>query len=160
MEFPMREYWSRLSHPPPHIFLNQGLNSHLLHPPALAGRFFSTALPGKPYPFPQWWLTTVEKNVWKFKWELIDEQVQTTIIIVCIPSMYTKYVYSVAQSCLTLCNPMDCSLPGSFCPWNFLGRNTGAGCHFLLQGILPTHISLFASLAGRFFTTAPPGKPR
>ena len=22
------------------------------------------------------------------------------------------YVYSVAQSCLTLCNPMDCSLPG------------------------------------------------
>ena len=24
------------------------------------------------------------------------------------------HVYSVAQSCLTLCDPMDCSLPGSF----------------------------------------------
>ena len=25
-----------------------------------------------------------------------------------------------------------------FCPWNFLGKNTGAGCHFLLQVIFPT----------------------
>ena len=24
------------------------------------------------------------------------------------------------------------------CPWNFPGRNTGVGCHFLLQGIFPT----------------------
>ena len=24
------------------------------------------------------------------------------------------------------------------CPWNFPGKNTGAGCHFLLQGIFPT----------------------
>ena len=24
------------------------------------------------------------------------------------------------------------------CPWNFLGTNTGAGCHFLLQGIFLT----------------------
>ena len=23
-------------------------------------------------------------------------------------------------------------------PWNFPGKNTGAGCHFLLQGIIPT----------------------
>ena len=25
-----------------------------------------------------------------------------------------------------------------FCPWGFLGKNTGAGCHFLLQGIFQT----------------------
>ena len=25
-----------------------------------------------------------------------------------------------------------------FCPWDFPGKNTGVGCHFLLQGILPT----------------------
>ena len=31
------------------------------------------------------------------------------------------------QWCLTLCDPMDCSLPGS------LGKNTGLGCHALLQ---------------------------
>ena len=36
----------------------------------------------------------------------------------------------VAWLCLTLCNPMDCSLPGS-CPWDFPGKNTGVGCHFL-----------------------------
>ena len=24
------------------------------------------------------------------------------------------------------------------CPWNFLGKNIGVGCHFLLQGIFPT----------------------
>ena len=24
------------------------------------------------------------------------------------------------------------------CPWNFLGKNTGMGCHFLLRGIFPT----------------------
>src|SRR5574337_500361 len=43
-----------------------------------------------------------------------------------------------AQSCLTLCNPMDCSLPGSSFPWNFPGKNTAVGCHFLLQVIFQT----------------------
>ena len=33
------------------------------------------------------------------------------------------------QSCLTLCNPIDGSPPGSPVP----GKNTGVGCHFLLQ---------------------------
>ena len=33
---------------------------------------------------------------------------------------------SAAQSCLSLCNPTDCSLPGSSCPWNFPGKNAGA----------------------------------
>ena len=42
------------------------------------------------------------------------------------------------KSCLTLCNPMDCSLPGSSNPWDFPGKSTGVGCHFLLQGIFPT----------------------
>ena len=25
-----------------------------------------------------------------------------------------------------------------FCPWVFPGKNTGVGCHFLLQEIIPT----------------------
>ena len=33
---------------------------------------------------------------------------------------------------------MDCSLPGSSCPWDFPGKNTGVGSHFFLQGIFPT----------------------
>ena len=40
----------------------------------------------------------------------------------------------IAQSCPTLCDPMDCSLPGSLSPCDFPGKNTGMGCHFLLQG--------------------------
>ena len=25
---------------------------------------------------------------------------------------------------------MNCSLPGSSCPWGFPGKSTGVGCHF------------------------------
>ena len=41
------------------------------------------------------------------------------------------------QLCPILCDPMDFS-PLGLCPWNFPSRNTGMGCHFLLQGIFPT----------------------
>ena len=47
----------------------------------------------------------------------------------------------VIQLCLTLCNHMDCSLSGSFCPWNFPVKNTRVDCHFLLQEIFPTQES-------------------
>ena len=47
-------------------------------------------------------------------------------------------------------------------PWNFPGKNTRVDCRFLLQGIFPTqrlNLSLLSlALAGRFFTTAPPGE--
>ena len=36
------------------------------------------------------------------------------------------------QSHPTLCNPIDGSPPGSR-PWDSAGKNTGVGCHFLLQ---------------------------
>ena len=35
----------------------------------------------------------------------------------------------IAQACTTLCNPMDCSLPGSSVPGDSLVKNTGVGCH-------------------------------
>ena len=37
------------------------------------------------------------------------------------------------QSCPTLCDPIDGSPPGSPHPWDSPGKNTGVGCHFLLQ---------------------------
>ena len=37
------------------------------------------------------------------------------------------------QSCPTLCNPIDGSPPGSPHPWDSPGKNTGVGCHCLLQ---------------------------
>ena len=45
----------------------------------------------------------------------------------------------VAQSCLTLCDPMDCMYPARlFCPWNSPGKNAGVACHSLLQRIFLT----------------------
>ena len=43
----------------------------------------------------------------------------------------------VAYSCPTLCNPMDCILAGSSIHGDSPGKNTGEGCHALLQGIFP-----------------------
>ena len=71
---------------------------------------------------------------------------------------------SVAKSCPTLCDPMDCSPSGSSVHGIFPGKNTGVGCCFLLLGIFLTqrsnpwtHVSW---TAGRFFTAEPPEKPR
>ena len=44
----------------------------------------------------------------------------------------------VSQSCLILCDPMDCSPPGSSVHVDIPGKNTGAGCHAHLQGIFLT----------------------
>ena len=55
----------------------------------------------------------------------------------------------VVQSCLSLCNPMDCSPPGSSVHVDSLGKNTGVGCHALLQGIFPTQGSNMGVLHGR-----------
>ena len=49
--------------------------------------------------------------------------------------MYGCEKSEVAQLCLTLCDPMDTRL---LCPWDLLGKSTGVGCHFLLQGIFLT----------------------
>ena len=47
------------------------------------------------------------------------------------------------QSCMTLCDPLDGSPPGSpipgvlqarlLCPWDFPGKSTGVECHCFLQ---------------------------
>ena len=54
-------------------------------------------------------------------------------------------------------NPMDCIL----CPWDYPGKNTWVGFHFLLQSICPTQgqllcpvlVSPVSCAAGRFFTS-------
>ena len=46
-----------------------------------------------------------------------------------------------AQPCLTFCNPVDCSPPGSSVHGDSPGKNTGVGRHALLQGIFPTQRS-------------------
>ena len=49
-----------------------------------------------------------------------------------------KVKVKAAQSCPTLCDLMDCSLPGSSVHGILQAGNTLVGTHSLLQGILPT----------------------
>ena len=42
------------------------------------------------------------------------------------------------QLCLTLCDPMDCSPPGSCVHGDSPSKNIEVGCQALLQGIFPT----------------------
>ena len=46
---------------------------------------------------------------------------------------------SKVTQCPTLCDPMDCTR--LLCPWDFPGKSTGVGFHFLLQGIFLTQAS-------------------
>ena len=46
----------------------------------------------------------------------------------------------VAQSCPALCDPMDCSLPGTSVHGNSPEKNTGVSCHSY-SGIFPTQCS-------------------
>ena len=76
-------------------------------------------------------------------------------------------VYSeVAQSCPTLCNPVDCSLPGfsvhgilqaRILEWVTISFSRGSSRPGDLPdlGLKPESLAL----VGTFFTTEPPGKP-
>ena len=58
--------------------------------------------------------------------------------------------------------PHGLQLARLLCPWDFPGKKTGVGCHFLLQRVfLSQGLNLPSSpaLAGEFFTIEPPGKP-
>ena len=62
-------------------------------------------------------------------------------------------LYLIGQSCPTLCDPMDCSPPGSSVRGDSPGKNTGVGSHALFQGIFkPTDQIQVSSIAGGLFT--------
>ena len=65
----------------------------------------------------------------------------------------------VAQSCLTLWDPMDCNAPGSAVLGDSPGKNTAVGSHALLQGIFPTGIEPRSpALQADALPSEPPGK--
>ena len=68
----------------------------------------------------------------------------------------------VARSRLTLCDPMDCSPPGSCVLGNSPGKTTGVGCHALLWGIIPTQGSNLGLLHCRWilYHMSHQGSPR
>ena len=100
-----------------------------------------------------WWSYSVYSTVPKL-WDRMPDDLRwswynNNRINVCV---------KLLQSCPALCNPMDC-------PWDSPGKNTGVGCHALLQGIFPTeglNPSLFFLLQGQagFLPSVPSGKPK
>ena len=75
---------------------------------------------------------------------------------------HSGHVYCVcvcAQSCPTLCDPMNCSRQAPL-PMGLSGKNTGVGCHFLLRGIFLIQIeSVSTALQVDSLTLVPPWKP-
>ena len=77
------------------------------------------------------------------------------------PCVHACYVASV------VCDPVrpySCSPPRPL-SWDFPGKNTGVGCHSLLQGIFPVeglnpHLSCLQHRQAGSLPLAPPGKPR
>ena len=60
--------------------------------------------------------------------------------------IYELYIYNSAYTyvellCLVAQLTLDCSLPGSSVDKDSPGKNTGVGCHALLQKVLPTQLS-------------------
>ena len=76
-----------------------------------------------------------------FYWRIIA--LQNFVVFCQISSWISHQVRSVAQSCPTLCHPMNRSTPGlpvlsylfafSYCSWGSQGKNTEVVCHSLLQ---------------------------
>ena len=72
--------------------------------------------------------------------------------LLCLHIMECAGLGLVIQPCPTLCSPMDCSPPGS--RGDSSVKNTGVGCHVLLQGIFLIQNRMQVScIAGRFFKT-------
>ena len=74
--------------------------------------------------------------------------------------IYTHVCVCVCQLVSNSLWPYGLKPARLLCPWNFLGKKTGVGCHFLFQGNLPkpgiepaSLVSL--ALADGFFTAAP-----
>ena len=75
------------------------------------------------------WLMMVSSTSITLFWQLVRK-------FRCVFQMCSSCL--VAQSCPALCNSMDYSLAGPSVHGNSPGKNTGVGCHAILQGIFPT----------------------
>ena len=85
----------------------------------------------------------LEKNVYKISNSCF-------VFRACEEALKREMWKFIAKSCLTLCAPVDCSPPRLLYPWGFPGKNTGMGCHFLLQRIVPNQGSNLGLLLGRW----------
>ena len=126
-----------LPFPTPGGLPDPGIKPSSLESPALASRFFCHWATRELYtqcPF------TVYKcilRLYTVKYTDIKYMVWWVLTII-----YTQIVLcSVAQCVQLFVIPWDCSLPGSSVHGDSPGKNTGVGCHALLQRIFPTQWS-------------------
>ena len=88
----------------------------------------------------------VHEYVWLSTFTVYLELLQHSLLI--------GYVLClIAQSCLTLCDPMDCSPPGSSVHGDSPGKNSGVGCHAPSRGSSQIRDrTQLPGIVGRFFT--------
>ena len=129
--------------------------------------------------------TSMDSIIWdqKYSGKRFQKIPKSKTWICCEPgtvyiALTLHWVVKVIHVCVCVCacavfrvvsnssRPHGLKLTSLLCPWDFPGKNTGAGCHLLLQGICPTQGSdlhllcpVSPALAGGFFTTVAPGKP-
>ena len=90
-------------------------------------------------------------TVWRLAHSLVLPFLGIRVILDLLQSFGRCWVYRLADilSCTWMCVRVLSrvwlfSIPGTtrlLSPWNFPGKNTGMGCHFLLQGIFQTQTS-------------------
>ena len=118
-----------------------------IHPGIL--KIVRTGLQSKKDEVEHWWLRLLQAS--RHGSKCFDHFVYPNILFCCC---------SVAKSCLTLCDPMDCSPPGSsvhgISQARILERVAIPFSRGSSQPRDPTHITL---IVGRFFTAEPWGKP-
>ena len=97
--------------------------------------------------FPSSWWVVLQKGL------IINRSLVQPRSVVCC-------VCSVIQSCSSLCNPMDYNLPCSSVHGIFQARILDWVAISSPRGSSRPMSPPFPALAGEFFTTVPPGKPR
>ena len=130
MEFSRQGYWSGLPFPSPGDLPYLGIE-----PGSPQADSLLSEPPGKPRR--AYKKVTFKINLTKV--HLVKVMVFPVVIYGCESWTIKKSESEVAQSCPTLCDPMDCSLSGS--TGDFPGKSSGVDWHFLLQGIFPTQES-------------------
>ena len=86
-------------------------------------------------------LASVSTMTWKWPFPLfLQQSLSITISIASIEITFLNkcMLCLVAQSCPTLCDPMDCSLTGSSVHGDSPGKHSGVSRHSLLQEIFLT----------------------
>ena len=176
MGFSRQEYWSGLLCPPPGDLPDPGIKPVSPASPALAGDSLPSAPPGKPQKISQLLLLSHFSRVRLCATPQMAAQqvpcpcdfpgkitgVGCHFLLQC---MKVKSESEVAQLCQTLCDPMDCSLPGSSIHGIFQARVLEWGAIAFSEN-LPTSLQIRAEVLTVAFkgptpysTPVPPSGP-